>query len=152
MHLGSIYLVFNDFNKSIEFYEKLLQIPVTSKNMDRFAMFEFEGKCIALMNAHFDSKSPNLVVHKGEYLEYFDDLKSIAAAPNTRKFVLNFWDENLRKEYERVKHLEITDNLTKIKYVCNVSPYYYFQLTDPDGNIIEVTGEYIPTEGEFDKW
>ncbi|GFP76518.1 hypothetical protein bsdtw1_02621 [Clostridium fungisolvens] len=38
MHLGSIYLIVDDFNKSIKFYEKLLQIPVTRKNMDRFAM------------------------------------------------------------------------------------------------------------------
>jgi len=150
MHLGSIYLIVNDFNKSVDFYEKLLQIPVTGKNMDRFAVFEFEGKCIALMNGHFDSQNPHLVVHKGEYSEYFDDLKSIALAPNTRKFVLNFWTEDLRKEYERIKALRITDNLTKIKYICNVSPYYYFQLTDPDGNVIEVTGHYIPREGEFD--
>ncbi|GFZ30250.1 hypothetical protein CSC2_07760 [Clostridium zeae] len=150
MHLGSIYLIVDDFNKSIDFYEKLLQIPVTRKNMDRFAIFEFEGKCISIMNGHFDSENPNLVVHKGEYIEYFDDMKSITAAPNTRKFVLNFWDENLRKEYERVKNLDITDKLTKIRYVCNVSPYYYFQFTDPDGNIIEVTGEYVPEEGEFE--
>ncbi len=71
-------------------------------------------------------------------------MKSIALAPNTHKFVLNFWDEDLRKEYERVKSLNISNHLTKIKYVCNVSPYYYFQLDDPDGNIIEVTGDYTP--------
>ncbi len=151
MHLGSIYLIVDDFNKSINFYEELLQIPVTKKNMYRFAMFNFEGKCIALMNAHFDSKNPDLVVHKGDYSEYFDDLKSIAKAPNTRKFVLNFWDEDLRNEYERVKRLKNIENLTKVKYVCNVIPYYYFQLTDPDGNIIEVTGDYIPEEGEFNE-
>ncbi|GKU24210.1 hypothetical protein CFOLD11_10360 [Clostridium folliculivorans] len=150
MHLGSIYLIVDDFYKSIKFYEKLLQIPVTRKNMDRFAMFEFEGKCISIMNGHFDAENPDLVVHKGEYIEYFDDMKSIVSAHNARKFVLNFWDENLRKEYERVKNLDITDKLTKIRYVCNVSPYYYFQFTDPDGNIIEVTGEYVPEEGEFE--
>jgi hypothetical protein len=64
---------------------------------------------------------------------------------------LNFWDEDLRSEYERIKSLNISDNLTKIKYVCNVSPYYYFQLTDPDDNVIEVTGKYVPEEGEFDE-
>ncbi len=90
-------------------------------------------------------------MHRGEYSDYFDDMKSIALAPNTHKFVLNFWDEDLKKEYDRVKSLNITGNLTKIKYVCNVSPYYYFQLDDPDGNIIEVTGKYIPKEGEFDE-
>ncbi len=151
MHLGSIYLIVKDFQKSIIFYEKLLQMPVTKKNMDRFAMFNFEGKCIALMNGYFDSENPEKVIHKGEYLEYFDDLKTISTLPNSRKVVLNFWDENLREEYNRVKELDITDNITKIKYVCNVSPYYYFQLTDPDGNIIEVTGDYDPEAGEFDE-
>lgn len=151
MHLGSIYLIVKDFQKSIIFYEKLLQMPVTKKNMDRFAMFDFEGKCIALMNGYFDSENPEKVIHKGEYLEYFDDLKTISTLPNSRKVVLNFWDENLREEYNRVKELDITDNITKIKYVCNVSPYYYFQLTDPDGNIIEVTGDYYPEVGEFDE-
>ncbi|MPN13284.1 hypothetical protein SDC9_160605 [bioreactor metagenome] len=151
MHLSSIYLIVKDFQKSIIFYEKLLQMPVTKKNMDRFAMFDFEGKCIALMNVYFDSENPDKVIHKGEYLEYFDDLETISTLPNSRKFVLNFWDENLREEYNRVKNLDITDNITKIKYVCNVSPYYYFQLTDPDGNIIEITGDYHPEAGEFDE-
>lgn len=151
MHLGSIYLIVNDFEKSIWFYEKLLQITVTKQNMDRFAMFDFEGKCIALMNGHFDVQNPDKVIHKGEYSEYFDDLESIATAPNSHKIVLNFWDEDLHREYERIKSLEISDNLTKIKYVCNVSPYYFFHLTDPDGNIIEVTGGYMPGEGEFEE-
>jgi lactoylglutathione lyase len=150
MHLGSVYLIVNDFEKSIIFYEKLLQIPVTKRNMNRFAMFEFDGICIALMNGHFDVENPDKVVHKGDYSEYFDDMNSIALAPNSHKFVLNFWDEDLLREYERVRKLEIADNLTKIKYVCNVSPYYYFQLTDPDGNVIEVTGGYTPRDGEFD--
>ena len=37
MHLGSIYLIVNDFEKTITFYEKLLEMPVTRRNMDRFA-------------------------------------------------------------------------------------------------------------------
>jgi lactoylglutathione lyase len=151
MHLGSIYLIVNDFEKSIAFYEKLLEIPVSSRNMDRFAQFSFEGNNISIMNGHFDTDNPDKVVHKGEYTDMFDDLRSMALAPNTHKFVLNFWDENLRAEYERIKSLDMTENLTKIKYVCNVRPYYFFHLTDPDGNIIEVTGNYEPAENEFDK-
>ena len=80
---------------------------------------------------------------------FHDDLEEIAQIQNSRKIVLNFWDEDWRKEYIRLKELDISDNITKIKYVCNISPYYYFQMTDPDGNIIEVTEEYIPEEGEF---
>ena len=151
MHLGSIYLIVKDFEQSLKFYEKLLEIPVSKKNMDRFAMFNFDGKCIALMNGYFDTSNPDKVVHKGEFIEYFDDLEQIANLPNSRKVVLNFWDEDLRQEYIRVKELNISDNLTKIKYVCNVCPYYYFQLTDPDGNVIEITGDYIPEEGEFNE-
>lgn len=149
MHLGSIYLIVGDFEKSIQFYEKLLEMPVTGRNMDRFAQFAFEGQNISIMNGHFDTENPEHVVHKGEYSDLFDDLQGKTLAPNTHKFVLNFWDEDLRMEYERIKDLHFTDNLSKIKYVCNVSPYYFFHLTDPDGNIIEVTGNYTPIEGEF---
>jgi lactoylglutathione lyase len=149
MHLGSIYLIVNDFEKSIRFYEKLLEIPVTSRNMDRFAQFVFEGHNISIMNGHFDTENPEKVIHKGKSTDFFDDLHSIALAPNTQKFVLNFWVENLSTEYERIKKLGITEKLSKMKYVFNVAPYYYFQLTDPDGNVIEVTGDYTPGEGEF---
>ena len=150
MHLGSVYLIVNDFEKSIDFYEKLLEMPVTGRNMDRFAQFAFEGKNISLMNGHFDTDNPDKVIRKGDASDAIDDLLSIALAPNTHKFVLNFWDEDLRREHERVKSLNITERLTKIHFVFNVSPYYYFQLTDPDGNVIEVTGEYVPLPGEFD--
>lgn len=150
MHLGSIYLIVNDFKKSIGFYEKLLQMPVTKQNMDRFAMFCFEGHCISLMNGHFDKDNPNKVILKGEYNEYFDDMHSIALSANTHKTVLNFWDEDLQGEYKRIKNLNISDNITKIRYLCNTEPYYYFSLTDPDGNIIEINGDYSLKSNEFD--
>ena len=150
MHLGSIYLVVKDFNKSIKFYEALLGMSVSSKNMERFAQFEFEGKNISIMNGYFDSKHPDLTEHKGEYTKEFDDLVAIAEADNTHKFVLNFWVEDLKIEYERIRNLGLSNKLTPLKYVNNVVPYYYFQLDDPDGNVIEITGEYSPTKGEFE--
>ena len=151
MHLGSIYLIVDDFEKSIAFYEKLLDMPLTSENNGRFASFVFEGHCISIMNGHFDAQNPEKVERKGETAEVSGEtLRDIALAPNTHKFVFNFWDENLRSEYERVKNLNITENISKIKYVCYTAPYYYFQLADPDGNIIEVTGGYTPDNGEFE--
>lgn len=152
MHLGSIYLIVNDFEKSISFYEKLLEIPLESSINGRFVSFAFEGHCISLLNAHFDTEHPEKVARKGEDTEVSGEtLHEIALAPNTHKFVFNFWTEDLRMEYERIKGLNITQCLTKIKYVCYVVPYYYFQLTDPDGNTIEVTGSYTPKEGGFDE-
>ncbi|KAA1185080.1 VOC family protein [Paenibacillus sp. B2(2019)] len=151
MHLGSIYLIVRDFNKSIKFYEKLLEMSVSAQNMQRFAQFEFGGKNISIMNGYFDALNPNLTVKKGEYVEEFDNLVAIVEAENTHKFVLNFWTENLEQERERIEQLDISGELTSIKYVNNVRPYYYFQLTDPDGNIIEITGPYSPKKGEFDE-
>ncbi|WP_405174461.1 VOC family protein [Paenibacillus sp. FSL H8-0261] len=151
MHLGSIYLIVRDFNKSIKFYEKLLEMSVSAQNMQRFAQFEFDGKNISIMNGYFDALNPNLTVKKGEYEEELNNLVAIVEAENTHKFVLNFWTENLEQERERIEQLDISGELTSFKYVNNVRPYYYFQLTDPDGNIIEITGPYSPKKGEFDE-
>lgn len=152
MHLGSIYLVVNDFEKSISFYEKILEMPVAFRNMNRFAGFELDKCCISIMNGHFDVENPDKVIHKGNRsITSIKTLQERAIAPNTQKFVLNFWHEDLRAEYERIKRLNITNFLSEIKYVCNVNHYYYFDFIDPDGNIIEVTGNYTPEIGEFNE-
>lgn len=65
MHLGSIYLIVNDFNKSIKFYEKLLQISLTIKNMDRFAMFEFD--IVIDVTAYSGEDVKNLLAALGSY-------------------------------------------------------------------------------------
>ncbi|MBQ2823328.1 MAG: hypothetical protein IJF18_01955 [Oscillospiraceae bacterium] len=55
------------------------------------------------------------------------------------KFVQNYWVEDLLTEYERVKSL----NIGKVTEIRQAYPtYHYFHLTDPDNNIIEVTGGY----------
>lgn len=149
MNLGSVYLIVDDFGKSIEFYEKILEMKVSKQNMDRFAMFEFNGHCISIMNGHFDSDNPDKVIHKGEYNKYFDDYEEIISKENSRKTVLNFYTEDLEKEYNRIQSFNFPGEKTEIKYVCNACPYYYFQFTDPDGNVIEVTGNYKPKTNEF---
>ena len=142
MHLGSIYLIARDFHKSITFYEKLLDRPVTAQNMERFAMFMHNEQCLAIMNAYFDTRNPGKTIYKGTYTPAFDELPAIAETENTRKIVLNFCCEDLTAEHQRITGLDLSENLTSIKYVYNVAPYYYFQLDDPDGNVIEVTGAY----------
>lgn len=149
MHLGSIYLIVKDFNAAVDFYEKLLAMEVSAMNMERFAQFEFEGHNISIMNGYFDSRNPGLTVHMGEYTKEYDDLPAISEAENTHKVVLNFWTENLRAERERIIGLGIANHITGIKYVKNVMPYFYFQLMDPDGNVIEVTDDFTPLQREF---
>lgn len=121
LHLGSIYLIVKDFQKSIEFYEQLLNMKVSTRNSNIFAEFFFDHQCISLMN------EANLPGHDykggGDY-----------------KFVLNFWVNYLVIEHKRLKDLaigEMTD-------ILQATPTYsYFHVKDPDRNVIEITGEHI---------
>jgi len=142
LHLGSTYLIVKDMQKSIEFYEKLLDMNVSAQNYNRWAQFNFEGKCIALYNKEYDKKliesNKDLELHYNEvYLAYFQE-REIKYGNN---MVLNFWIENLNTEYERIKQLQI-GTLSDIMYLNIASPYYFFVLEDPDGNTIEITGNY----------
>ena len=56
IELGSTYLIVKDFNKSISFYENLLETKVSSQNKTRWAEFNVSGTCIALFNPDYDQK------------------------------------------------------------------------------------------------
>lgn len=124
IHLGSIYLIVRNFEKSISFYEKLLSMDVSTRNCgNKFAEFYFDNKCLALMN------ESNLSGHhygEGDY-----------------KFVLNFWVEDLEKECIRLRQLNIGE-MTEIRKVNE--GYYYFHIFDPDHNVCEITGGYNQRE------
>lgn len=122
LHLGSVYLVVKDFERSVEFYEKFLDTKVDNRcrSGNKFVEFYVDNKCISLMN------EDNLTGH-------CTDLNS------PYKFVQNYWVEDLMTEYERVKAL----NIGHVTEILEAYPtYHYFHLTDPDNNIIEVTGGY----------
>lgn len=143
LHLGSTYLMVKDMSKSIDFYSKLLSMEPTAKNYDRWAQFDFEDQCIALFNNEYDKRmiegNIDLDKHYNKaYIEFFKDNKIIYG----NNFVLNFWIEDLNKEYERVLNLEI-GQVSPIKYVNIAMPYYFFTLQDPDDNLIEITGRYV---------
>lgn len=142
LSLGSTYLFVKDFQKSIAFYEALLQMKVTAQRFDRWAQFNFNGSCIALFNPNYDEglieKGEKLEAHYSkEYLNYRKN-RNIQYGNN---FALNFYIEDLNDEYERLKNLNI-GKMTDIMYLNISSPYHHFILEDPDGNIIEITGQY----------
>lgn len=120
LKLGSIYLIVKDFRKSIDFYEKLLSMRVSTINPNTFAEFYFDNKCIALMNE--------------AYLPGHD-----YSGEGDHKFALNFWIEELASEHMRVKSLNI-GAVTEIRHAHTT--YYYFHVLDPDNNVIEITGGY----------
>lgn len=120
IHLGSVYLITRDFEKSICFYENLLSMTVSTRNCgNRFAQFFFDNKCLALMN---ESNLPGHHYEDGDH-----------------KFVLNFWVEDLKREYCRLKESNIGE-MTEIEKVHE--GYYYFNIYDPDHNVCEITGGY----------
>lgn len=143
MRYGSVYLVVKDFEKSVSFYEKILDMKVSGTNGSRFAMFNMQGLNLCLMNGYFDSQHKNEVITKGDYFEIYDDMDAIAESKNTRKVFINLGVDDLRNEYNRIKSLGIAEKLTPIRFIEYTSPYWYFSFMDPDGNPIEITGSYI---------
>lgn len=94
------------------------------------------------MNGYYDRENPDQVVTKGEYCEVYDNLSGIADNINTRKVFINLGVEDLKAEYSRIKELEIATKMTDIRFINVFSPYWYFTFMDPDGNPIEITGNY----------
>lgn len=126
LHLGSVYLVVKDFERAVAFYESFFGIESDGRcrSGNKFVNFYIDGKCISLMN------ESNLIGHCTD-------------PDSPYKFVQNYWVEDLALEYKRVKELNI-GNVTEIRQANPA--YYYFHLTDPDNNIIEITGGYHMNE------
>ena len=61
------------------------------------------------------------------------------------KLVLNFWVEDLEKEYNRLKGLNIGE-VTEIEKVNE--GYYYFNVIDSNNNVCEITDGYNLPEKE----
>lgn len=142
MRYGSIYLVVKDFNKSLDFYEKLLDMKVSKCNGKRFAVFNNDGLNICLFNGYYDAEHPEQMETIGKYYPIYDDSVSIINSENNRKVFINLCVPDLQTEYDRIVNLRIANKLTPIRYLNVFSPYWYFTFMDPDGNPIEITGRY----------
>ena len=140
MNWGSIYLVVKDFDKSLDFYEKVLDMKVSATNGKRFAMFNNPGLNLCLMNGYYDEQFPEQKETRGPSYDEYDNMSKIANSTNTKKVFINLGVEDLDKEYQRILDLGIGMNMTPIRYLNVFSPYWYFTFMDPDGNPIEITG------------
>jgi len=142
LHLRSTYLLVRDMEKSIEFYSQLLESKPSVITLDRWAQYDVDGICIALCNQLFDFQQIAGGVDINEHYskEYIRRLSKHKTAFGNN-VVLNFDVENLNNEYARISSLNIGD-ISDILYMNISLPYYFFQVNDPDGNLIEITGEY----------
>jgi len=120
-----MYLITKHFARSVDFYEKLFAMRASVIGTNRFAQFFIDGICFSLMSeAHLPGH---------DYSGCGDP-----------KFTLNLWTHDLAAERDRVKTLQI--GLTT-DIIHPHSQYYFFNVYDPDGNVIEITGNYT-TKGE----
>lgn len=82
---GSVYLVVKDFEKSLDFYEKVFDKKVSAANGKRFAMFNIDGLNLCLMNGYYDEQFPEQMETKGAYFLEYDNMSDIADSANSRK-------------------------------------------------------------------
>lgn len=138
MKLGTTYICTEDINKSCAFYQALLQQEPIYRNEDRWIVFACG---ISLCNRKYDERliEENKLTHFNQ--AYIDEFYKEDQIKKNNIVIFNFEVDDLRKEYERIKDLSIGE-VTEILYVNIFTPYYYFNITDPDGNVLEITGEY----------
>ena len=142
MKLGTTYINVTDMNRSIDFYRQLLEKEPVGKNTERWATFECGGN-ISLYNRKYDEaliRSPEN--HDAFNFAYIAMLSRKESAKKNNVVVLNFVVEDLQAEYDRITKLGIGE-VSEIMYIGVNVPYWYFNVTDPDGNIIEITSDSI---------
>lgn len=141
MKLISAYIETEDFNKSINFYKKVLQIEPIVFCENRWVEFELGNK-IALYNKKFDEQKikDNSNIEENYNKAYIDGFNSKKSDKKNNIVTFNFYTENLKDEYERIKKLKICD-VSEVMYVNIVEPYYYFNVSDPDGNLLEICSD-----------
>lgn len=138
MVLGTTYIFVNDIKKSIDFYCKLLQEHPIKANDDRWVQFSNK---IALYNKSYDAKIIGKEPNERFNQAYIDDFYKDTGTPKNNLVVFNFDVEDLKSEHERLKELNIGE-VSELMYVNVHMPYWYFNITDPDGNTLEITGKY----------
>ena len=140
MTLGTMYISVGNLEKSIDFYKLLLQEEPLYTNDDRWVQFSNK---IALYNKAYDEKIIDREPSERFNQAYIDDFYKSNGALKNNLVVFNFEVDDLKYEYQRLKNLNIGD-VSELMYVNVHMPYWYFNIIDPDGNVLEITGQYEP--------
>lgn len=138
MQLGTTYIYAADIQKSVDFYSKLLQEEPQKVNDDRWVQFSNK---IALYNKSYDAKIIGKEPSERFNQAYIDEFYRDTGTPKNNLVVFNFDVEDLKSEYERLKDINIGE-ISELMYVNVHMPYWYFNIIDPDGNTLEITGKY----------
>lgn len=140
MKLGVTYICVEDMEKSLLFYKMILQQEPLYCNDDRWIVFDCGNK-IALYNKKYDEELINRSNEIHFNQAYIDNFNKEDSSKKNNIVIFNYEVGDLKAEYERIKSLELGE-ISEIMYVNVHAPYYYFNVIDPDGNILEITGHF----------
>lgn len=149
LHLISSYILVNDMDRSSEFYSKLFGVKPTIITPDRWVQFDFDGNVLAICNQLFDLKTiagggDIDSMYSKEYIRRLSKHRTIFG----NNIVHKFHTDDLSKEHERIAKIH-GGTVSDILYMNIDSPYSFFTVADPDGNVIEVFGEYAVPEKQI---
>lgn len=138
MKLCCIYIETDKFNEVVGFYEKVFQIKGSVYTKNRWIEFDFGNK-LSIYNRLYDIETMknNNKNYNQSFIENFKQDKEKA---KNNIITLNFYSNDLKRDYERIKSLKICE-VSDIIYVNITEPYYYFNIYDPEGNSIEICGD-----------
>jgi len=140
MELCCTYIETEKFNEVVDFYEKVFEIKGNIYTENRLVEFNLGNK-LSIYNRLYDvekiDKKSTEANYNKAFIENFNQKKD---KPFNNVITLNFYTNNLKLEYERIKALNICE-VSDIMYVNITEPYYYFNIFDPEGNTIEICGD-----------
>ncbi|MCM1171515.1 MAG: VOC family protein [Clostridium sp.] len=143
MKLCCTYIETDNFNEMVDFYEKIFEIKGNTYTENRWIEFDFGNK-LSIYNRQYDVETiegNNKNNYNQSFIEIFKQRKEKSV---NNIIILNFYSDDLKNDYERIKALKICE-VSDIMYVNITEPYYYFNIYDPEGNTIEICGD------KFDK-
>lgn len=135
------YLIIKDMAASLAFYKAYFGKEPGGGCPERFAIFNIDNGNLALYDPQYDEK----LIQSSADVNFHFNAAYLAGRDNPITYgnnvILNIGVEDLAAEYARVKTLGIGP-VSEILYVNIAMPYYFFNLIDPDGNCLEITGRY----------
>lgn len=145
MRLECVYINAQHFHDTVDFYEQLLQQKGREITPQRWVEFSC-GHTLAVLHAEYDAE---FAKQKQNVKEHYNDayVRDCIQTVNQGNDIMvqNYVCEDLHMEYERLKSLQIP-SLSPLYYVSITMPYWYFNITDPEGNVLEITGPYDPSK------
>lgn len=139
MELCCTYIETNKFNEVIDFYEKVFQIKGNVYTKNRWVEFDFGNK-LSVYNRQYDVETIKENMNKNYNQSFIENFKQNKEKAVNNIITLNFYSNNLKNDYERIKALKICE-VSNIMFVNITEPYYYFNIFDPEGNAIEICGD-----------